>query len=189
MGTLTKVVVATGIGGGLVAAGLYVRSLLKTEGNMETISKVSIHSIDLRGLVIRIDLTLKNPSKTSFKIKFPFMKVVFAGDTIGTSQVVNKDIEIPAFGEVRVEKVLIQIPLMGLLSLGVQLFTPLQSGQSVKIQLTAITTVSYWWFSFPYEHTEDVLLKANNTAPVVSKPTITPPPTTILNTTDNAGTV
>ena len=164
MGTVTKVAVATGIGGGLVAAGLYVRGLMRTGVEMQTTSKVNIHSIGLSGLIIRIDLNLKNPTKTSFKIKFPFMKILFEGNSIGTSQVVNKDILIPAYGEVNIENVLIQIPLLGLLSLGVQLFTPLQSGQSVKIQMVAVTTISYWWLSLPYEHKEDVLLKSASDA-------------------------
>jgi hypothetical protein len=164
MGTLKKALVLTGLGGGLLAGGLYLRKLKSTSKQLETISKVSISSIGLKGLMLRIDLIIKNPSSIGLTIKFPFVRLMMAEDMIGSSEVVNQDIKIPAYGEAHIDKIMVAIPLTGLLTLAASLFMPLQSGQAVKIHVITITSISVWWMNVAYEKKEEVTLKTGSNA-------------------------
>src|SRR5215813_2921585 len=91
------------IGGGLIAGYSYYVKMKKTSAELEVIPDAGIHSLNWDGITIRLNLLLKNPTKGSFSIKFPFIKLIYKGAMIGSSEVVNKDIEIPAFGQAKVD--------------------------------------------------------------------------------------
>ncbi len=160
MTNLKKILIGLGIGGGLVALTGYIMRLRKTGSELESETTAVIQKLDLSGLTLRIDSLLKNPTKTALKIKFPFVKLIYKDATLASSQVVNKDIEIPAFGEARIEKIMIQIPVMGLFSLGGDFLRSLQSGTPVKIQAKTLTTLDLGWKKLPYEKTDEINLKA-----------------------------
>ncbi len=168
MGKFGKALVVTGIGGGLVAGGLYFRNLKNAAKQLQVISSVNIYSLSLTGLTLKIGLVIKNPSSIGFTIKYPFVRLMLGGDMIGSSQVVNQDIKIPAFGEVHVDRIMVDIPIMGLLSLLSSLITPLQSGQSVKITIVSVTAIKIWWMTIPYEEKQEVLLKTGTNASQVT---------------------
>lgn len=156
---LKKILIATGIGGGLIAAANYFFRLKKTGDELESVSSIKIHKLDFSGLVIRVDVQLKNPTKTKLKIKFPFVKLIYKDVTIGTSQSVNRDIEIPAFGEAVVEKIMIKVPLRGIFSLSAGLIKSLSGGEQVKLNSKLITTLDLGWKKLPYEKIEELILK------------------------------
>lgn len=160
MANLKKILLGIGIGGGLIAGFSYLMRLRKTGAELESETTVKIHKFDLSGLTLRVDALLKNPTKTGLKIKFPFVKLLYKDSTLASSQVVNKDIEVPAFGEARIEQIMIKIPVLGLFSLGGDIFKSLQSGEPVKIQAKTITTINLGWKQLPYEKTDEVTLKA-----------------------------
>lgn len=155
MNKLTKILIGTGV----VLTGGYLFKMSRTSANLETEIKAIIHKFDLTGITIRVDAKIKNPTEGSLKIKYPFVKLSYKGDTVGSSQVVNQDITIPKFGEANIEAIMIKIPLMGLLSAGLDLLTSLKSGAGVKIGITIITTIYTAISSFPYEYTQEQIVK------------------------------
>ena len=155
MNKLTKILIGTGV----VLTGGYLFKMSRTSANLETEIKAIIHKFDLTGITIRVDAKIKNPTEGSLKIKYPFVKLAYKGETVGSSQVVNQDITIPKFGEANIEAIMIKIPLMGLLSAGLDLLTSLKSGAGVKIGITIITTIYTAISSFPYEYTQEQIVK------------------------------
>jgi len=155
MNRLTKILIGTGV----VLTGGYLFKMSRTSANLETEIKAIIHKFDLTGITIRVDAKIKNPTEGSLKIKYPFVKLSYKGETVGSSQVVNQDITIPKFGEANIEAIMIKIPLMGLLSAGLDLLTSLKSGAGVKIGITIITTIYTAISSFPYEYTQEQIVK------------------------------
>jgi hypothetical protein len=155
MNKLTKILIGTGV----VLTGGYLFKMSRTSANLETEIKAIIHKFDLTGITIRVDAKIKNPTEGSLKIKYPFVKLSYKGETVGSSQVVNQDITIPKFGEANIEAIMIKIPLMGLLSAGLDLLTSLKSGAGVKIGITIITTIYTAISSFPYEYTQEQIVK------------------------------
>lgn len=158
MANWKKIMVGTGIGAGIIGAIAYFSRLNRTNAELETLATAKLHSLKLDGLTIRIDVQIKNPTSSSFKIKFPFVKLVYKDKTIGSSQVVNKDITIPEYGEAKVEAIMIKIPVTGLFSLGDGLFNSLSQNKAVTIAVKTITTIDLGWKQVPYEKTDNSTL-------------------------------
>jgi hypothetical protein len=153
--------IAIGTGATVVVIGgaSYLLKMSRTNAELEIVNRVILHKIDLTGLYIKINSTLKNPTKGSFNIKFPFVKLLYKDSTIGTSQSINKDIPLPAYGEAQINDILVNIPFLGLFSLGFKVFKALKDGQGVAMQLKTITTIDLGWRTLPYENVEDITIK------------------------------
>jgi hypothetical protein len=159
MANWKKIIVGTSIGAGIVGIISYVSRLNKANAQLESVTTANIYSIKTDGLTIRVDVQLKNPSNSAFKLKFPFVKVLYNDSTIGTSQVVNKDIELPAYGEAKINAIMIKIPFKGILSLTSGIASLLLKKQSVPLFIKTITTIDLGWKQVPYEKTDSITLK------------------------------
>lgn len=159
MNTLTKVLAGTAIGAAVIAGYRYFRALKKAKDYLLAIPQVKLHSLSLTGLVIRIDVTLKNPTTANFKIKFPFVEIKYKNAVIGTSQVINKDISIPKYGEATIEQIMIQIPLTSVFSVAISLVKALKNKEPVKVSATVKTIINLGWTKLDYEDTQELPIK------------------------------
>jgi hypothetical protein len=119
---------------------------------------VMVHKLDLTGLTIRIDVTLKNPTRTAFKIKFPFVKLAYKGTSIGSSQVVDKDITIPSFGQAVVQAIMVRVPLLSVFSFSGGLIKAIEAGEAVKLNVVILTTIDLAWKKVPFSKTDTITL-------------------------------
>lgn len=158
MDTWKKIAVGTVVGGVLIGGTIYLVRLNKTSVELETVPMVKIHKLDLTGLTLRVDVQLKNPTRTPLKIKFPFIKLVYKGTTIGSSQVLDKDITIPAFGEAVIEKMMIRVPLMNIFSLSGSLIRAIQNKEPVKLDVKTLTSIDLGWKKTPYTKSDTITL-------------------------------
>src|SRR5215212_2749698 len=97
-----KVLTGTLIGAGVIAGYSYYLKMTKTKAELQVVPDASIHQVNWNGITIRLDLLLKSPTKGSFSMKFPFIKLTYKDSLVGSSQVVNQDIKIPAFGQAKI---------------------------------------------------------------------------------------
>ncbi len=158
MASIRKILLGLGIGGGLAAGGVYLWRLKNTSVSLEVVPTVTLHKVDLQGIILRVDVQLKNPTRTGLKLKFPFIKLLLKSESIGSSQAVNKDIALPAFGEAKFEGIMIRIPMLSLLSTANSLLQAVQQGSAFKIGVTTMTTIDLGWRKVPYEKTDEVQL-------------------------------
>jgi hypothetical protein len=159
MASLKKILIGTTIGAGVIALISYVSKLKRTSAQLESVATANIHSIKFDGLTVRIDVTLKNPTESSLKIKYPFVKILFDEKVIGTSKLFDKDITIPKHGEAKISGIMINVPATGLLSLGGGIFNLLVKKQDAPIFVKTITTIDLGWKKIPYEKTDNNTLK------------------------------
>ncbi len=159
MANWKKIGLISCIGAGVVGLVTYGSRLNKASNNLQTVVKTNIHSVKLDGLTLRVDVQIKNPSSVSFKIKYPFVKILFKDAVIGTSQVINKNITIPKNGEINVEAILINIPITGIFSIGGGLIKLLLQKQPAVVTVKTISTVDLGWKKLPYEKSDDFTLK------------------------------
>ncbi len=126
---------------GLLAAGRTIQ-LKKEAETIETQIKGAIHSIKADGLHVRLDVKLKNPSKTPFTFSFPFLKLISSrGNSIGSSQADNSVIELKAGEEQMLKPIMLTIPLSEILSLSIEVFKAITEGKTgLKID---VVTSSY----------------------------------------------
>jgi hypothetical protein len=159
MSLKSKVITGTLIGAGIYAGYGYYLKMKKTQAELEVVPEASISSVNLDGITIRLDLLLKNPSKGSFKMKFPFIKLKYKDTLVGSSQVVDKDVTIPAYGQVKIDKILVNIPMLSIFSVSMALLKAVKEKQDVKINATLITTIDLGWTKLPFEESHEVTLK------------------------------
>jgi hypothetical protein len=159
MANWKKIFFTTTIGAGIAGLAVYAAKLKRTSAQLESVARASIHSLKLDGLTVRVDVQLKNPSASSLKIKFPFVKLLHNKKVIGTSKLINKDIAIPAHGEAKVEAIMINMPVAGLLSLGSGIYNLLVNKKDVNLTVLIISTVDLGWSTLPYQKAENINLK------------------------------
>lgn len=158
--SLTKKLIVGGlVGAGAIAGYSYYLKMKKTQAELEVVPEATIHEVNLNGITIRLDLLLKNPTKGSFSIKFPFVKLKYKDSLVGSSQVVNQDIKIPAFGQIKIEKILVNVPMISIFSVSSSILKAVQSKEEVKITATLITTIDLGWTKLPFEESHEITLK------------------------------
>lgn len=151
-----KLLIGGGILAGIAGALTYLKRLGRANVELETVTKVTP---DLRKGNFRLDLTMKNPTGGSFKIKQPFVKLLYAGDMVGSSKVVNKEYTIPAFGEVKLEPVSISIPLLSALTSGGLMIAEMKKGKSVQVNVDTVTTAIVGKTQIPVKKSQTITLK------------------------------
>lgn len=154
-----KLITVALVGGGLIAGYSYYLKMKRTEAELEIVPDARLHAVNWDGITIRLDLVLKNPTKGSFSIKFPFVKLTYKNTLVGSSTVTNKDIKIPAFGEAKIEKLLVNIPVMSIFSVSTSILRAIQNREPLKITATLMTTIDLGITKIPYEESHEVTLK------------------------------
>lgn len=144
------IVTGTLLAGGLVGIAAFLWKLRRIQINLEAIPTASIYKVSLSGVTIRVDVLLKNPTKGSFSIKFPFIKLKYKGQVIGSSQVTNKDIVIPAYGEVMIDRIMIDIPLTSAFSVISSLIKSIQSKDKISMTVTILSIAMSGGLSMPF---------------------------------------
>lgn len=151
---------------GLTAGTIYLVRLSRFQQNLG-IAPVRVMVHKLFPLTIRIDVLIKNPSRTAIRIMQPYVELFYKGASVARSQVVDKELLIEKYSEVPLaEPIMLQIPLMGLFSIGKSLLDDLTSGQEVKVHLQTISQVKLatGWRQYKPDPEEFILKKSTATA-------------------------
>lgn len=166
MGIVKKILVGTGIAGAVTAIAVYASRLNKASVKLVVIPRVRVHKITAQGITLAIDTKIKNPTRTQLKIKYPFVRLKYRGNDIGTSQAVNRDVIIPAYGEPNppLDPFMIEIPFLGAFSLAWDLLQSFQSGSAVELEVNTSTLVDLGLIKKDYEDTQKFTLKKAQTA-------------------------
>jgi hypothetical protein len=159
MSTANKILAGSVIGAGAIAAIAYLKNIKRAQAQLEIIPVINIHQISLEGLTVRVDALLKNPTGASFKIKYPFVKLNHKDALLGSSQAVNKDIKIPAFGQVMIKDIMIKVPVLSFFSVGYDIIKALMNKQPITLTISVITTADLGVTQVAIEHKQDMTLK------------------------------
>jgi len=140
--------IGTGIGSLIVGGIIFLPKLIrlsKAAPNLDVIPFVKIHKLGLDGITIRLDVNMKNPTMVDFKMKFPYVKLAYNGIIIGSSQSVNKDIGLSALGEANISAIMVNIPVLSVLTGGMALLKALQSGEVINLDVISTTHIDPYW--------------------------------------------
>jgi hypothetical protein len=159
MSLVSKILATTVLGAGAIAGWSYVKNLKKAQAELEVVPKASINQLSWDGLTIRLDVLLKNPTKGSFSIKFPFVKLLYKDAVIGSSSAIDKEIKIPAYGQAMIDKILVQIPMTNVFSIAFTLVKALIGGEAATLTVRTITTINLGIIKLPYENKQDITIK------------------------------
>ena len=159
MSSLMKILAGTALGAGVIATVSYIKNLQKAKAELEIVPTASLYQLSWNTLTIRVDVLLKNPTKGAFSIKFPFVKLIYNGNTLGSSQAINKDISIPSFGEAKIENILIQVPVASVFSIVYAVVKTFKNKEPVKFTIKTTTVIDIGVAQVPYENETEVSVK------------------------------
>jgi hypothetical protein len=159
MSLLSKILTTTVVGAGAYAGWSYLKNLKTAGAELEVLPKATVHQLSWDGLTIRLDVLLKNPTKGSFSLKFPFVKLLYKDTVIGSSTPVDKDIKLPAYGQIMIDKIMVQIPMVGVFSLAFTLVKALIAGGSETLTVRTLTTINLGIIKLPYETKQEITIK------------------------------
>jgi hypothetical protein len=146
------------IGAGAAAAlygATYLLKLNRLSNELESVTKVSIYKVSLAGIELKIDVTLKNPSGGSVKVKHPFVKMIYGASTIASSTIKDVNITIPKFSEVNMEPIMINIGFLNLATTVPALFKEYRETGKLNITVKTVSTIND---SLPYTKTDNITL-------------------------------
>jgi hypothetical protein len=159
MGAGTKILVGTALGAGAIAGISYLMNIKRAQASLEVKPQAFIHKVNWEGLTIRVNALLKNPTGASFKIKFPYIRVDHKDTLLGSSQVINKDIKIPAYGEAFIKDIMIVIPVLSFFSVIYDLIKELMAKQPMSLFVTTVTTIDLGFTRLPFNDRKEVVIK------------------------------
>ena len=161
MSLLTKIITGTVLGAGAIAGWSYVANLKKAGAELQVVPKASLYQLSWEGLTIKVDVLLKNPSKGSYSVKFPFVSLLYKDTVVGSSQVQNKELKIGQYSEVLIDSILIQIPVISAFSVVLTLIKALYNKEAVALTIRTITHINLGWVVLPYETKQPITIKKN----------------------------
>ena len=159
MSLTNKIIAGSVIGIGAIATIAYLNRINRAQVQLQVIPNASIYQLSLDGLTIKVDALLKNPTGASFRIKYPFIELTHKNIFVGSSQVINKDIKIPAYGQVLIKDMMVKIPVLSFFSVVYDMVKSLMNKQSIVFTVGVITTVDLGWTQVAYEHKQDLTIK------------------------------
>jgi len=128
--------------------------LKKLSNNLQIVIKPSV-GMSLKGLKLKIEATLKNPTGGSMLVKTPFIVFQNAGKTFASSDSVDQDYKIPKYGQKQLDPITIEVPFLTMASEFPDMLKEYQ--QSGKITATIITRTTIDG-AIPYSNTQSVVL-------------------------------
>lgn len=158
----TKAIVigtAAALGAGIVWLVSDALSKKKVGDKLDTKIKVMVHSIDLKGLTLRIDVTLINPTEGTLTIRQPYIKVLFNNKEVGTTELKDTKVEILPFTPKPLDPIYLTIPATGLFSLGDGLLSLLIKKKPAQITTKIMTSIYIAGGFKNYEKTDVMNLK------------------------------
>jgi len=152
------------LGAGTLAAlygASYLLKLNRFSNELETATKATIHKVSLLGIDLRIDVTLKNPSGGSVKVKQPFVKMIYNKSTIASSQMENVNIAVPKFSEVAMKPINIHIGFLALATRVPALLKEYRDTGQINLTVETVTTIND---KLPYKKVDNITLGAGKKA-------------------------
>lgn len=135
--------VALAVSAAVLALGLpYLLKLKRLSEELETVTKVNIHNVSFTGMKLRVDITLKNPTAATMKVKHPFIRMMYKDSVFASSESKDKDYEIQKFSELNVDPVYVDLSFITLATQVPELLKKYRSEGKLALTVKTITTIN-----------------------------------------------
>lgn len=133
----------------------YLLKLNRLSNELETVTKASIHKVSIQGIDLRIEVTLKNPSGGTVRVKQPFVKMIHNKATVVSSQMENVNIDVPKFSEVVMKPIDINIGFLTMAMKVPALLKEYRDTGQINMVVETITTIND---KLPYKKVDNIVL-------------------------------
>lgn len=148
----------TGIVLGVIGLGVWGLSKLShASGEIVTQIKARIFKIDISNLTIAIDAIIKNPTNTEINIQYPFIKLLYKGGALASSDMKDQQIKIAPFSQTTISNIQIPISYLYMASLAPEVLKRVKDkNHKINLQVAVSTRVLFAGNNIPYNSTQDV---------------------------------
>ncbi|GAA5036582.1 hypothetical protein GCM10011506_30150 [Marivirga lumbricoides] len=137
--------------------GRYLLRLNRASNTIVTRTTLAVNKVGLSGIELKASVRLQNPNPISLSLQFPFVNLTYKEVSIGSSQVKDEILELPAHGEKAFNIIIQSVGWLALIqTLGSDLVQSIRSGQKATIEL--MTTVTTKVNGIPYTQAELIKL-------------------------------
>lgn len=136
-----KLIWGSAIGTALIGAGLWFRRMGRTSASLEVVPTLMLHKVDFTGIYLRADVLLKNPENGKLTLNYPFIRLLYQGNSIGSSQAKKEAIVIEPLSETTIKGILFHIPLFSLLSTSAKLIQAVKEKKAIQLDTEIITSL------------------------------------------------
>ena len=159
MSRVTNIVIGTVIGAGVVGLAKFFVGLNNTSAELQTELDAKVHSLTLKGMTVRANILLKNPTNGSLTMTQPTVQVIQNGKVLATSKVGQTRFTIGPRDEKPLEPIEITVPFTGLLSVAGALLSFVIKKQVVNLTVRAITNVDLGLATKDFKKDQNITLK------------------------------
>jgi hypothetical protein len=146
------------IGLGLVFGTGYLVKLVKDSEKLEVLPNIILEKINFESVLFSVDTLIRNPSKSSFTIGFPFVRIFYKDKLIGSSTPRKKWVKIPSQSESEIQDLQIEFPLSQSIEIAGELITARTTGIKIPIKIEVNSYIKLGLISFPIKKTETIIL-------------------------------
>jgi len=91
--------------------GNYFLKLKRLSDKLEITTRVKVNKVGIsKGVELRVDVIMKNPTEGEMTIKYPFVVMESQGTSLASSDAKDLDYKIPRYGQVQLDPILITVP-------------------------------------------------------------------------------
>lgn len=161
MKTGYKIAIGTLSVGAILSLTSWGIKLKRLSEQVETIPSARLHKMDTSGLVIKLDVRIKNPTTTSLSLDYPFIKLYYQDVLLGSTTLLNKRIEVPKQGEAVISDLTLSLSYMSLLTAAKKLLEDINNGHGIKLKAKVSTRLHFLKsiITLPYSSESDIILK------------------------------
>ena len=161
MNTGYKLAIGTLSVGAILSLTSWGLKLKRLSEEVETIPSARLHKLDASGIIIKMDVRIKNPTTTSLLLDYPFIKLYYEQVLLGTTTLVDKRIEVPKQGEAVITDLTLSLPYMSLLSAAKKMLEEIDKGYGIKLHAKISTRLHFLkrLITLPYKSESEIILK------------------------------
>jgi len=139
----------------LISGGAYLLNLSRLSRELQVVIKASLYKLSLSGAVIRINVTLKNPTSGKMTVKHPFVKIQYKGTTLASSDIKDTDYDLLKYSQKDLEPIDINLSFLTLATSAPALLKAYRTEGTLPITIVTVTTIDN---RIPYTKTETITL-------------------------------
>ena len=139
----------------LISGGAYLLNLSRLSRELQVVIKASLYKLSLSGAVIRINVTLKNPTSGKMTVKHPFVKIQYKGTTLASSDIKDTDYDLLKYSQKELEPIDINLSFLTLATNAPALLKAYRTEGTLPITIVTVTTIDN---RIPYTKTETITL-------------------------------
>jgi hypothetical protein len=152
------------IGGSLLGVGIIwlatkVNRFKRMQKNIEVFPTVKLYKLDWNELVLKVDVLVKNPSNNTVQFRYPFIKIKHKDSLIGTSIANGTLLYLPAFGQLNITGMVVQIPLSNLFGALSEILAVIKSNKPVMLTIQTLSSLKTALVEIPINETATITLK------------------------------